>query len=250
MWFVVVCRENCDAYVFCLGAAPALEISILRGEHMVFRKDVESRGRARAHEDKEKVRQAFVSAGRKLLLTEDASNISLRRIAAEAGYSPGTIYGYFADSRALYRAVRELDMEDAILVFERIVEENPEPQQRVRSLFLGTVEYWLANPEHFDVLFSMPDKVEQNSTELFGQTPVVLRALNVYYGAVEDLFSSLPSSPSQPRVEADALLAAIYGIIAFPRMTSTMIWSDTKTMAAVVIDSMVRRWIDAGANHI
>lgn len=214
---------------------------------MVFRKDVESKGRARADDDKAKVRQSFVTAGRKLLSTEEASKVSLRRIAAEAGYSPGTIYSYFADSRALYRAVRERDMEDAVLFFENIVNAHGDAQIRVRSLFLGTVEYWLAHPDHFDVLFSMPEKDAADvSTELFGKTPIVVRALNVYYDAIDNFFASLARPPAEPRLAADALLGAVYGLIAFPRMTSTMDWSDTKTMAALVIDGMISRWVSAG----
>lgn len=108
---------------------------------MTFRTDSASKGRARADEDKARVRQAFVSAGRKLLSEGDPSKVSLRRIAAEAGYSPGTIYSYFADWRALYRAVRERDMEDAVAVFEMLVSQHSDPFLRLRNLFIGTVDY-------------------------------------------------------------------------------------------------------------
>ncbi|WP_375542078.1 TetR family transcriptional regulator [Paraburkholderia sp. CNPSo 3274] len=48
--------------------------------------------RAKTPEDKAKDRQAFVEAGRRLLAQEDASQVSLRRIAVEAAYSPASIY--------------------------------------------------------------------------------------------------------------------------------------------------------------
>lgn len=215
---------------------------------MVFRKDVASKGRARADEDKAKVRQSFVVAGRRLLAVEDPSKVSLRRIAAEAGYSPGTIYSYFADSRALYRAIRERDMEEAVLVFEQLLADQAAPRQRVRNLFLGSVAYWIAHPEHFDVLFSMPDKAAAKSLdEQFGQTPVVVRALNLYYDAVQQFFDSLARPPLAPRLAADALLGAVYGLVAFPRMTQTMPWSDTTAMAAVIVDTMLTQWESAGA---
>jgi AcrR family transcriptional regulator len=217
---------------------------------MVFRKDITSRARARADEDKAQVRHAFVTAGRRLLATEGASKVSLRRIAAEAGYAPGAIYSYFADSRALYRAVRERDMEDAIEVFQELVSTENEPLARVRSLFVGTVKYWLSRPDHFDVLFSMPANQLGPivGTELFGQTPVVVRALEIYYQAVDAFFVSLPSHPFSPRLAADSLLAAVYGLIAFPRMTQTMNWSDTAEMAEVVIDSMLNQWVATSRN--
>lgn len=211
---------------------------------MVFRKDAASKVRARADEDKAQVRQSFITAGRRLLAGGDPAKVSLRRIAAEAGYSPGTIYSYFADSRALYRAVRERDMEDAVLVFENLAATEPEPRARVRALFLGTVRHWLGHPEHFDVLYAMPTGVHERAPteEQFGQSAVVVRAVGVYYDAVAALFDVLPSHPLPARLAADAMLAAVYGLIAFPRMTSTMAWSDTTAMAEVVIDAMLAGW--------
>jgi AcrR family transcriptional regulator len=215
---------------------------------MTFRTDSASKGRARADEDKARVRQAFVSAGRKLLAEGDPSKVSLRRIAAEAGYSPGTIYSYFADWRALYRAVRERDMEDAVAVFEMLVSQHSDPFLRLRNLFIGTVDYWLKNPEHFDVLFAMPVKgPETEDVELFGQAPVVVRALSIYYDAIQVFFDSLPQYPMTPRLAADALLAAVYGLIAFPRMTQTMKWSGTAEMAEIVVDSILKEWQRLGS---
>lgn len=214
---------------------------------MVFRKDATSKGRARADEDKAKVRQSFVTAGRRLLATEDPSKVSLRRIAAEAGYSPGTIYSYFPDWRALYRAVRERDMEDAVFAFEKLVSSSTDPLERLRNLFTGTVHYWLAHPDHFDVLFWMPVKQESElDDELFGQTPVVIRALNVYYDAVQLFFDSLPTHPLPVRLAADSLLASVYGLIAFPRMTQTMKWSETNAMATIVVNTMLAQWSLSG----
>ncbi|MGF6482285.1 TetR/AcrR family transcriptional regulator [Paraburkholderia sp. JPY419] len=79
-----------------------------------------SLSRAKTPEDKAKVRQAFVDAGRLLLAREDASQVSLRRIASEAGYSPASIYQYFDDQRALFVAVREDDLTAAAEYFEEV----------------------------------------------------------------------------------------------------------------------------------
>jgi AcrR family transcriptional regulator len=220
----------------------------------VFRQDVNSRGRARADEDKAKVRQAFVVAGRRLLATEDPSKVSLRRIAAEAGYSPGTIYSYFPNSRALYRAVRERDMEEAVVQFEALAASTDDPRARLLRLFAGTVQYWLSRTDQFDVLFFQPGKGADADAEpdevKFGQTLVVQRALNVYYGAVEAFFDSLPRHPLSSRLATDALLAAVYGIISFPRMTSTMHWSDTGQMAELIVSGALAHWEALAAQQV
>lgn len=209
---------------------------------MVFRNDPASKGRARGDDDKAKVRLAFVAAGRHLLATEDPAKVSLRRIAAAAGYSPGSIYSYFPDARALYRAVRERDMEEASAAFEQLLAAHTDPEHGLRHLMLGTVQYWLSHADHFDILFAMPGRKAAVADDSFGQSAVVLRALAIYDGAVQAYFDSLPRHPMPIRLASDALLAAVYGMIAFPRMTQTMPWSALPAMAGVVVDAMLAQW--------
>ena len=211
---------------------------------MAFRKDPGSRDRARAEEDKVKVREAFVAAGRRLLAAGDPSSVSLRRIAAEAGYSPGTIYSYFDDSRALHRAVREQDMEEAIVRFKRIVARTQDPAERVRKLFSGTVRYWLSHADQFDMMFAQPAAHPQIRIENdpFGKSPVVLRWLDIYYGVVGSYLNSLPGNVIPHRLAADTLFASVYGIIAFTRMTPTMAWSDVAKMSDMVVIGMLAHW--------
>ena len=69
---------------------------------MTFRSATRNdKGRAHSPEDKARVRQAFIDAGKQLMRTEEPESVSLRRIASAAGYSPGTIYQYFHDHREL-----------------------------------------------------------------------------------------------------------------------------------------------------
>ena len=211
---------------------------------VVFRKSPDSRDRARGEEDKAKVREAFVEAGRRLLTTGDPSKVSLRRIAAEAGYSPGTIYSYFADSRALYRAVREHDMENAMVRFTRIAARTQDPAERVRKLFAGTVRYWRKNPDQFDVMFAQPAahphiRIENDP---FGKSSVVVRCLDVYYDAIDTYLNSLPAKCASPRLAGDALLASVYGIITFTRMTPTMDWSKVSEMVDMIVNGMLMHW--------
>lgn len=221
--------------------------SALKPPQTGFRSETgNSRGRAHRDEDKAKVRRAFVEAGRHLMATDDdPSKVSLRRIAALAGYSPGSIYQYFRDHQALLFAIREVDMNAATDRFEEIARRTRDPVERVRKLFLGTVEYWLEHLDQFDVLFSRqpnrPPLLNQEGVP-FGESPTVLRSLQVYYDAVEALFAALPSPPMKVRVAADTLIAVTHGIVAFPRHTRTMRWSDTRAMAQAAVDGLLSGW--------
>ena len=163
------------------------------------------RGRANSAEDKAKVRQALIETGRHLFAIEGAARVSLRRIAAEAGYSPGSIYQYFQDHHALRIAIRELDMNQATDHFEAFAARIKDPVARVRKLFLFTVEYWLDHLDQFDALFGRAPHLPPLVTDAgvsYGQSPTVQRSLRVYYGAVDALFDGWPSRSLPARLAA------------------------------------------------
>ena len=207
------------------------------------------RRRARTEDDKARVREAFIQAGRDLFSESDPTKVSLRQIAAAAGYTPAAIYQYFADQRELFAYIREHDMGVAAEKFERAIASTKDPVKRVQRLFYVTVDYWLANMDHFLVLFPAPTHrpaVPTEGSTPFGRSPVVQRILKLYYDAVEEMFDSLARHPLAPRLATDTMLAAVYGTIVFPRMTSTMPWSDTRAMARRLIQSVLAQWVREG----
>ena len=204
------------------------------------------RTRAKTPEGKAEVRRAFIATGRKLLASHPNDEISLRRIAAETGYAAGTIYQYFEDYSALLFAIREIDLEGAIDQFEAIASSIDDPVERVRALARGSAKYWLQHPDQFDVLFTRPPSKDavSNKRVAFGRSPVVRRAMKIYYSAVDGLFETLKAPKSSSRLAADTLIATTYGIVAFPRGTSTMRWSNQYRMAECAIDAIVDSWLD------
>jgi AcrR family transcriptional regulator len=205
-----------------------------------------ARGRARTPQEKEQVREAFIAAGRELFGRQDPATVSLRQIAAAAGYAPAAIYQYFADQRELFACIREHDMQTAAETFAAAIARTRDPLNRVRTLFFVTVDYWLAHIDQYLVLFPAATRSPPQAspgTQPFGRSPVVRRIMKIYYDAVGELFDSLPSPPMAPRLATDTLLAAVYGTIVFPRMTATMPWSDTRRMARILVQSVLDDWV-------
>jgi AcrR family transcriptional regulator len=203
--------------------------------------------RARSPEDKGKVREAFINAGRKLFAEHPPSEVSLRKIAAEAGYAPGSIYQYFSDQRELFAHIRMHDMHAATEELRKKIARTRDPAKRVTKLFVATAEYWLDHMDDFLVIFPAPGRrtVPLPGGVLFGRSPVVQESLKLYYETVEDFFRTLPHPPMPPRLAADMLMAAVHGTIVFPYMTRTMEWSDTRTMVVRLVNTVVRQWTAA-----
>lgn len=217
---------------------------------MTFRHpDNEVLSRARSPEDKHRVREAFITAGRKLFAENPPASVSLRRIAAEAGYAPGTIYQYFADQQELFAEIRSHDMHASTEELRRQLARTRDPARRVIKLFVATAEYWLDHMDDFLLIFPAPALRPIPPTPSgvpFGRTPVVQDSLRLYHDTVEEFFKTLPRPPMSTRLATDLLMAAVHGSIAFPHMTRTMEWSDIRAMVTKLVTTIVKQWSHQG----
>lgn len=208
--------------------------------------------RARTAEDKARVREAFIAAGRKLFAEEAPSSVSLRRIAAAAGYAPGSIYQYFAHQQDLFFHIRARDMEASTEALRQSIARVRSPVRRVLKLFIGTADYWLEHMEEFVLIFPAPSAARspaRSGTDLpFGESSAVQEALRLYYETVDDFFRTLARPPMDARIAADMLIAAVHGTIVFPCMTRSMAWSDTRLMVEHLVTSVVADWSKSGTS--
>jgi AcrR family transcriptional regulator len=208
----------------------------------------EEKIRARSAEEKARVREAIIAAGRELFRREAPDQVSLRRIAAAAGYTPAAIYRYFKDQQELFAYIRERDMEDAVDHLCHLIARKRDPRQRVLTLFIGTADYWLEHMEEFLVLFppgSMPYAIDVSTdgAQAFGRSAIVQRLLALYYDAVAVLFESLQRPPLSHKLAADMLLAAVHGSLIFPQMTPSVQWSDRRSMIQKLVTTIVGQWV-------
>ncbi|MEO3388241.1 TetR/AcrR family transcriptional regulator [Mesorhizobium sp. CAU 1741] len=201
--------------------------------------------RARTDEEKKKVRDAFIESGRTLFATMKFEDVSLRKIAELAGYTPSTVYQYFRDQRSLLAAIREQDMSDALRQFQDIASRSSDPAERVRNLFMGAAEYWIDNFQHYQTLFEQPiEKPPVLTSEgvVFGKSTFASRSQKLYEDTVRDYLEAVGATSVAPKFAADCLIAVTHGMLAFPIHTRTMDWSPTSAMILETIDSLLEHW--------
>jgi AcrR family transcriptional regulator len=205
------------------------------------------RARARTDEQKKEVRDDLIVVGRHLFAIEDPSTVSLRKIATEAGYSPGTVYKYFRDQHELFIAIREQDMSRVVDNLEKIAHRVEDPEHRLRAVFLAAVKHWLKYPDQFRVLFAIrPEQSVKEGRPPFGQSAVVLRSYALYRQLVDALFETYASPPCSPRFATDTMIASTHGIIAFTLHTHTLEWSNPSKMAEEVLNGLLLSWANKG----
>jgi AcrR family transcriptional regulator len=203
------------------------------------------RRRARSAEAKDRVRAAIIEAGRVAFSGQEFDKVSLRGIAAAAGYSPSVIYSLFLDRQDLYLAIRERDLEGATDYFEEMISACTDPAERLRRLFLVATDYWRNHLDQYDVLYGRPlhrPTARYVDGSMFGSSPIAVRAGKVWLDTIETYLASLPKAPVTTRLATECLVLAMHGIVSIPPRQLSKSWSLTTDIALETVDSFIASW--------
>jgi len=197
--------------------------------------------RAKTPEKKEELRSALLAVGRRMLEESPDSEPSLRKIALALHLTPSAVYKYFRDQEDLFAAILEDELAGAIDTVDRISAAHADPRQRIKAAFTGVVAYWLANPRHFDVLFTKSRPLTEGQPP---QKPIgmIARSYDQYRGLVRDYFDALPAQPIRLELATDALIAATHGAILLVRRTRQISWSPLEEVTEELVEGVLQRW--------
>src|SRR6185369_14904571 len=78
---------------------------ITQRERMSSKKGKKIRGVARKDEQKAELRETILATARDLVLQKGFAELSIRKLADEIGYAPGTIYVYFKNRDEIVREI-------------------------------------------------------------------------------------------------------------------------------------------------
>ncbi|MEQ1885815.1 MAG: TetR/AcrR family transcriptional regulator [Bryobacteraceae bacterium] len=115
---------------------------------------------ARRTREKQELRQKILNAATELFAREGYEGVSIRKIADRIEYSPTTIYLHFKDKAELmgnicsdvFGALRQRMGEIAALGLT--------PLEQLRRSLRAYIEFGLEHPNHYIVLFCLPEPVE------------------------------------------------------------------------------------------
>jgi len=115
------------------------------------------------------LRRRILDTTRHLLITEGYQNLSMRKIARSIGYSPTSIYLHFESKDALLHALIHEGMMQLRDELKTIVANHPgAPLTRLRSLCRSFIEFGLANPEYYEIMFQLrPERMKRYPREKY-----------------------------------------------------------------------------------
>ena len=193
-------------------------------------------------------RQRILDSARELFALRGFERVTMRDIAHAIRYTPATIYLHFRDKAALLRELVEQDFLALSARFHKL-SRLEDPVERLREMGYMYVEFGLAYPNHYRLLFMT---AHTESMAKAGNGPLTLGAgspeRDVYaflMATVEECLATGKFRPEYGNVEqvSQMLWAAMHGVVALSITKGDDPWitwkSPTRTVA-LLIDTLLR----------
>ncbi len=101
----------------------------------------------------QRMREYFIQATKEILRGEGIKGVSVRNVAARAGYSYATIYNYFRDIRDLvFECVQDFQDECETSIHQEIGD-TAQGLERIRAITLAYIKYFIQYPGTFELFF-------------------------------------------------------------------------------------------------
>ncbi|MFO8100142.1 MAG: TetR/AcrR family transcriptional regulator [Salinibacter sp.] len=160
----------------------------------------------------EDLRRLILDTARHLLLQEGYQNLSMRKIARDIGYSPTSIYLHFDSKDALLHALIHEGMMTLRDQLETVAEAHPQaPISRLRALCRRFIEFGLANPEYYEIMFQLrPERMERYPPSKYR---AARRNLELFTQALAEGAEDGRLSVDDPDVSASTIWASLHGTV-------------------------------------
>lgn len=137
--------------------------------------------------------------------------VSMRRLAAEAGCTPMTIYRYFDRKIDILRALWAEVFTELFDKLDGIALTEVDPVRRLHAIALGYVTYWLENREHYFMVFMSSGITETDVSIFVGDEPVVAR-FSLLRETLTDALVVKSADANDVELRAQLLLCLLNGI--------------------------------------
>lgn len=186
----------------------------------------------RKERKREQQRDEIVRAARELLLRVGHDEFSMRKLAAELGCVPGTLYLYFKDKPALVAALVEESFEELMSELERST--DPDPLLFLRRIMHAYIRFGIDNPDHYYFAFMLP-----RTSGLEKARPRPHRSFAFLCDVVSDCIDRGSLRQMDPELAAQGIWTGIHGVTSLMITIPKFPWGDRKAVIDHVVDSLI-----------
>lgn len=173
-----------------------------------------------------------------LAASGDASQVTLRGVARRIGIAATSIYLHFSDVEQLLLELKQLRFaEFNTLIQDAADAAGDDPADRIRAMGRAYVDFGIANPGHYRVLFSAPLHAALVPPQLgyLGSASFELICRNAAR------LLGVPDDHPDARLLATDLWCAVHGMVHLRSMKTTFPWPEVHVQVDDLVDRLVLR---------
>jgi AcrR family transcriptional regulator len=206
---------------------------------------------SRRQRHKQELRRVILDTAREIFVSEGYESFSMRKLAKNIEYSPGSIYLHFKNKEELFETLVEESFDRLLQALHRIKNGHAgaDPAETLKKGMRAYVEFGVRNPNDYRFAFLL-------------RPPVLKRPYRVHaaFDAMRYMVGRCLEEKRFRSVDVEtasqALWAAIHGITSLLIQRPTFPWVGKKQVVEQVINSAVdslltspRAMADKGAHH-
>ena len=198
----------------------------------------------RREREKQELRTKILDAARELFVAHGYEAVTMRKIAEKIEYSPTALYLHFEDKEALVRALCEHDFLAFGAAFASLFA-IPDPIERIQRAGMVYVDFALAHPVQFRLMFMTPAPTWTDKISRIDKTNPEQNAYEFLRLNVEEAMQTGRLRPELTDVDmvAQILWAGVHGVASLhiaKRHEDWISFRDTKASAALMIEALTR----------
>lgn len=196
--------------------------------------------RATDPESKAALRVHLIESAQSLFLLEGFENVSMRKVAAKAGCSAGTLYLYFKSKKELLNELWIKDLENLQRKLLEIFDKNDAEMTKLKALFHLYVNYWIERPGHYELSFC--DILENEDSGFIGAEEQLESMDEMFFSLIKQAKEKGQMSESiDPRNVLHSLIAAAHGVLNV-HYTFSIVKIDPIQYAEMMITTLIKGW--------
>ncbi|MFD2288014.1 TetR family transcriptional regulator [Pedobacter petrophilus] len=161
-------------------------------------------------EEKQEMRKLILNAARRIFLEKGYEQTSMRNIATEINYSPGSIYFHFKDKGEIFHKLHKEGFE-LLIGRLKVLDTVADPFERLKAVGRIFIQFAKENKDYYNLMFL----VEEPGTDAqSGGFQIAQEAINHLLGVVEECQQQGKFKDMDPEYFTFMVLSSIHGICA------------------------------------
>jgi AcrR family transcriptional regulator len=191
-----------------------------------------TRAVARRQEQREELRDEIREAARAIFVRDGYQSFSMRKLAAEIGYSAGSIYLYFRNKEDLFRSLVDESFSRLSESLKLLADEpRKDPVARLKHGLSLYVDWGCSHPNDYQIAFLLPDP---------GPGPYKThQAFDALRSIVADCLPAGKARRERAEMASQAIWSAVHGITSLLVQRPSFPWHSKAAVIRQVIESAV-----------